>query len=120
MLQLAYGADALKRSTVFKWAQSYREGRKDPTDNKRLGHSSTSRSDENIDRVHSLVLSDRQMTVQMIADELQIGKTSVYSILTEDFEMRKICAKIVPRLCQNCSLLIKSCKENNVALTGRP
>jgi hypothetical protein len=29
----------------------------------------------------------------MIADELQIGKTSVYSILTEDLEMRKIDAK---------------------------
>jgi hypothetical protein len=38
------------------------------------------------------------MTVQMIADELQIGKTSVYSILKEDLEMRKICAKIVPKL----------------------
>jgi hypothetical protein len=38
------------------------------------------------------------MTVKMIADELQIGKTSVYSILMEDLEMRKICAKIVPKL----------------------
>jgi hypothetical protein len=38
------------------------------------------------------------MTVQMIADELQIGKTSVYWILTEDLEMIKICAKIVPKL----------------------
>jgi hypothetical protein len=34
----------------------------------------------------------------MIADELQIGKTSVYSILMEDLEMRKIYAKIVPKL----------------------
>jgi hypothetical protein len=39
------------------------------------------------------MLIDHQMTVPMIADELQIGKTSVYSILTEDLEMRKICAK---------------------------
>jgi hypothetical protein len=67
-------------------------------DNKRSGHPFTSRSDENIDRMHSLVLSDHRMTVQMIADELQIGKTSVYLILTEDLEMRKICAKIVPKL----------------------
>jgi hypothetical protein len=35
------------------------------------------------------------MTVQMIADELQIGKTSVYSTLREDLEMGKICAMIV-------------------------
>jgi hypothetical protein len=38
------------------------------------------------------------MTVQMRADEHQIGKTSVYSILMEDLEMRKIWAKIVPKL----------------------
>jgi hypothetical protein len=38
------------------------------------------------------------MTVQMIADKLQIGKTSVYSILMEDLEMRKICAQIVPKM----------------------
>jgi hypothetical protein len=38
------------------------------------------------------------MTVQMIADELQIGKTYVYSILTEDLEMSKTCAKIVPKI----------------------
>jgi hypothetical protein len=98
MLQQAYGEDALKRSAVFKWVQHYREGRKDPTDNKRSEHPSTSHSDENINRVHSLVLSDRRMTVQMIADELQIGKTSVYSILKEDLEIRKICANIVPKL----------------------
>jgi hypothetical protein len=49
----------------------------------------------------------------MIADELQIGKTSVYSILTRGFRNEK-------DLCQNCSLLSKSCEENNVALTGKP
>jgi hypothetical protein len=30
LLQQAYGEDALKRSTVFKWVQRYREGRKVP------------------------------------------------------------------------------------------
>jgi hypothetical protein len=38
------------------------------------------------------------MTVQMIADELLNGETYVYSILKEDLEMTKICAKIVPKL----------------------
>jgi transposase len=123
MLQQAYGEDALKRSTVFKWVQRYREGRKDPTD-KRSGCPSTSCSDENIDRVHSLVLSDRQMTVQMIADELQIGKTSVYLILMKDLEMRKICVKIVPELLtpeqklrrKQCCIDWKALEERDVFL----
>jgi hypothetical protein len=63
MLQQAYGEDALKRSIVLRWMQCYREGWKDPTDNKRSGRPSTWCSDENIDRVHSLMLSDRRMTV---------------------------------------------------------
>jgi hypothetical protein len=49
MLQQAYEKDALKRSTIFKQGQRYQEGRKYPTDNKRSGRPSTSRSDENID-----------------------------------------------------------------------
>jgi hypothetical protein len=50
------------------------------------------------------------MTVQMIADELQIGETSDFD---GGFRNEK-------DLCQNCSLLSKSCEENNVALTGKP
>jgi hypothetical protein len=38
------------------------------------------------------------MTVQMIAVELQIGKTPVYLILTEDLVLRKICVKTVSEL----------------------
>jgi hypothetical protein len=51
MLQQAYGEDALKRRTVFKWVQCYWEGRKDPTNNNRSGHSSSLCSDKNIDRI---------------------------------------------------------------------
>jgi transposase len=96
ILQQAHGEDVLKRSTVFKWVQRYREGRKHSTDNKRLGRLSTLRSYENIECI--LSCCDCQMTVQMIADELLNGETSVYSILMEDLEMTKICAKIVPKL----------------------
>jgi transposase len=124
MLQQAYGEDILKRSTVSKWVQRYYKGGKYPMDNKRSGRPSTSRSDENINRVNSLVLTDRQMTVQVIADELQIGKTSVYSILTDDLEMRKICGKIVPTLLipeqklqrKQCCIDWKALKERDVFL----
>jgi hypothetical protein len=70
------------------------------------------------------VLGDRQMTVQMITDELQTGKTSVYSILMEDLEMRKICAKIVPKLLtpeqklrrKQCCIDRKALEESNAFL----
>jgi hypothetical protein len=59
---------------------------------------STSSGNENIDRVRPLVLSDRRLTVRMIAKELGLGKSSVHTILTEHLEMKKVCAKIVQKL----------------------
>ena len=58
MLQQVCGEYALKERTVFKWVQRFREGRKVPKDDARSGHPFTSSGNENIDRVHSLVLSD--------------------------------------------------------------
>ena len=34
----------------------------------------------------------------MIAEELSINKDTVWSIITENLEMRKLCAKMVPKL----------------------
>jgi hypothetical protein len=34
----------------------------------------------------------------MIAEELGLGKSSVHTVLTEHLEMKKVCAKIVPKL----------------------
>ena len=44
------------------------------------------------------VHSDRRLTVRMIADELSMNSERVWRIITEDLGMRKICAKMVPRL----------------------
>jgi len=98
MLQQVYGEDALKERTVFKWVQRFWEGCEDPKEDARSGRPSTSSDNENINRVHSLVLSDRRMTVRMIAEGLGLGKSSVHTILTEHLEMKKVCPKIVPKL----------------------
>ena len=98
MLQQVYGEYALKERTVCKWVQRFREGHEDPKDDARSGSPSTSSGNENIDRVHSLVSSDRRLTVRMIAEELCLGKSSVHTILTEHLEIKKVCAKIVQKL----------------------
>ena len=74
MLQQVYGECALKEITVFKWVQRFREGRENPKNDARSERPSTSSGNENIDRVRSLVLSDRRLTVRMIAEELGFGK----------------------------------------------
>jgi len=76
----------------------FKEGRECVDDDAREGRPSTSRVDENIQRIHDLVMSDRRLTTRMISEELGISKESVQTILKEDLKMRKLCAKIVPKL----------------------
>ena len=42
--------------------------------------------------------SDRRLTVRMVASRLDMQKDSVWKIITDDSGMRKVCAKMVPRL----------------------
>jgi predicted transcriptional regulator len=37
------------------------------------------------------------MTVRSIAEQVNIAKETVKEILTEDLDMRKVCAKMVPK-----------------------
>ena len=45
-----------------------------------------------------MIQSDRRLTVRMIAESLNINRDCVWKIITEELGMRKICAKMAPRL----------------------
>jgi hypothetical protein len=47
MLTEAYGADAMKKSSVFEWHKRFKEGREDVKDDKRNGCPKTFWTDEN-------------------------------------------------------------------------
>jgi hypothetical protein len=47
MLTEAYGADAMKKLSVYKWHKRFKEGREDVKDDERTGHPKTHWTDEN-------------------------------------------------------------------------
>ena len=98
VLQEVYGDDTMSRTRLFEWHRRFEEGREEVKDDHRSGRPSTSRTDENFERVRQKVRSDRRLTVKMIADELRINSERVWRIITENPGMRRICAKMVPRL----------------------
>jgi histone-lysine N-methyltransferase SETMAR len=51
-----------------------------------------------VDRVRTLVLSDRRLGVTAIAEELYMNRETVRQIVKEDLGVRKISAKMVPRI----------------------
>jgi len=78
-------------------------------DEPRSGKPSTAKNDENIVRVRDLVRSDRRLTVRTMGEQLGSTQATVHRILTNDLEMRKICAKMVPKnLSINQFLTIKN------------
>jgi len=73
----------------------FSEGRESVTDEERSGRPATSRTEENIANVRQVVGENRQLTVRSIAEQVNIDRETVKEILTEDLDMRKVCAKMV-------------------------
>ena len=69
-LQEVYGDETMSRTRLFEWYMRFKEGREMVEDDYRSGRPSTSRTDENVERVRQKVRSYRRLTVRMIADEL--------------------------------------------------
>ena len=85
----------MSRTRLFERHRRLKEGREEVEDDHRSGRPSTSRTDENADRVRLKVRSDRRLTARMIADELGMNSERVERIITEDVGFRKIYAKMV-------------------------
>ena len=57
--QRTCGEHSLSRAQVFRWHKSFLEGREQVEDEPREERPSTSKTDDNVERVRSLVRSDR-------------------------------------------------------------
>ncbi|UYV82421.1 hypothetical protein LAZ67_21002026 [Cordylochernes scorpioides] len=97
-LQKALKDDCISRSQSGKWQKAFKEGREEVADEPRSGRPTTARTDENVDRVLEVLRTDRRLSIQQIADTLHMSTFVVHGIVTEDLQMRKVCAKLVPKV----------------------
>ena len=63
----------MSRTRLFEWHWRFKEGREEVEDDHGSGRPSTSRTDENVERVRQKVRSDRRLTVRIIVDELGLN-----------------------------------------------
>lgn len=98
LLKQAYGESALSYVQVSRWVKKFKEGQEGVDDDLRSGRPTTSQTDENVTRVRDLLNSDRRMSVRLLADTVNIPKSVVHRIVTDELNMRKVCAKLVPKL----------------------
>lgn len=78
ILTEVYGKDTMSRTRVFKWHKRFKDGREEMEDDEHPGRPSTSKTDENIDKI---VRNDRRLSICMIADIINKDKETVQQIL---------------------------------------
>ena len=83
------GNDAPALSTVKNWAAEFKRGRESLEDDPRAGCPASAATKENIDCVHHMVMDDRCLTVNQIADDVAISHEQVETFCTKNLACRR-------------------------------
>ena len=65
------------RTQVFEWFKKFKEGREDVGDDPKLGRPSTTKTQENVEKVARIVRGDRRLRIRAISELTNINKESV-------------------------------------------
>jgi len=76
----AYGENALSRAHVFEWHKRFSEGREDVEHDKQCGYLATMKTDENVEKLRTLVRTDHYLGIRMILEELDKDKETLQQI----------------------------------------
>ena len=83
------GNDAIALSTVKKWAAEFKRDRASLEDDSRSGRPASATIQENIDHVHHMVMNDRRLTVNQIADVVAISVNELRTFCTKNLACRR-------------------------------
>ena len=93
----AYRDNDMKKTAVYSWVKRFCEGRESAADKERSGRPATSRTEENFAKNRQIVRENRRLTVRSLAEQVNMDRETVRKIITEDLDMRKVCANVVPK-----------------------
>jgi len=91
------GEHAPSYSTVKNWVAQFKRCDFSTCDAPRPGRPKTMTTPDIIDHIQELILEDRRISDKSIAEQQDISRERVGSIIHEDLDMRKLSAKWVPK-----------------------
>ncbi|KAG5316912.1 SETMR methyltransferase, partial [Pseudoatta argentina] len=120
-MQQVYGSQCLGRTAVFEWHKRFLEVRETLEDDKKSGRPILVRTPEMIKKIRDFVANDRNASLKMMEEALNISRETIRTILHEDWGKTKVCAKFVPHVLRsdrksariNYSRDIVAAAENN-------
>jgi len=107
------GEHAPSYATVKNRVAQFKRGDFSTCGAPRPGRPKTVTIPEIIDQIHELILEDRRISFNTIAEQLGISRERIGSIIHEDLDMRKLSAKWVPK-CPNADQNVNgACRLSN-------
>ncbi|XP_049815555.1 histone-lysine N-methyltransferase SETMAR-like [Schistocerca nitens] len=92
-----YGSNTPSYDTVVRWHRRFRSGQTSLNDEERSGRPSLTDKPGITSEVEALVVEDRRITIEAIAEKVRISHGSVFNMLHDVLNMKKIAACWVPR-----------------------
>ena len=98
MLRDVFQEDTLRQVRVYEWFSRFKRGDMSLEDQPRSGRPSTSRTDENIQKIRDAIMFDCRRTIDELEAMTGVSWSSCQRIVTEELHMKQVAAKFVPRL----------------------
>jgi hypothetical protein len=92
-----YADSALSCIVVYVWIEMFKNGAMSVTDAECLGCPTTATTAQNKARARELILQNRRVMVNEIAKQLNISIGSACSVVHDNLQFQKVCAKWVPK-----------------------
>jgi len=105
------GEHAPSYAKVKNWVAQFKRGDFSTCVAHRPGRPKTVTTPEINDQIHELILEDCRISAKSIAEQLDISRERVGSIIHDDLDMRKLSAKWVPK-CLNADKKCQSCQSS--------
>lgn len=103
-------------ATVKNWVSSFERGKTSIQDEPRSGRPISASTQENIEKVHEMILENRRISIRIIAETLKLCKERVGKIIHEDLDMNKLSAKWIPK-CLNSDQKQRRVQSSKVILS---
>ena len=106
-MSVQYGSSCLNQRNVYIWMERFKEGRISIKDEHRQGRPSEGNTPEKQQVVNDLILAERRITLEEIAQQLDTPTGTAHHIIREVLKCSKVSSRWVPKMLtpedqQNC------------------